>query len=108
MNFTINGEKWYITEVPQERFVDNEDGERLYFGQTHYDTGQIWLYRDLNWDKKRKTLYHELMHVYIKTFITSSDMKFDEELLCDISANAHDVVQDIAERYFNQKIVDIT
>ena len=104
--FRINRETWEIIEVAQDEFI--EHGEKtqdngFFFGQTHFHTQKIWIDKDLSEDKKKKTLYHELMHCYLKSFIASGDMNFDEESLCDISANSHDYIHEIVEDYFNKK-----
>ena len=36
----------------------------------------------------------------IREYLTSRDIKPDEEVLCDISANSHDIIHKIVEDYF--------
>ena len=91
-----------IKEVSQQEFwdyqVDEQDG--YYYGQSHFQTQEVWIDKDLPVEKKRKTLYHELTHVYIREYLTSRDIKPDEEVLCDISANSHDIIHKIVQDYF--------
>jgi hypothetical protein len=102
----MNRETWEIKEIPQEQFTEHGDctkDDGFFFGQSHFTLQEIWIDESLSEEKKKKTLYHELMHCYIKCFIASGDMKFDEESLCDISANSHDYIHEIVEDYFNKK-----
>lgn len=103
MKFKMNNIEYTIKEVSQQEFweyqVDEQDG--YYYGQSHFQTQEVWIDKDLPIEKKRKTLYHELTHVYIREYLTSRDISPDEEVLCDISANSHDIIHEIVERYFN-------
>ena len=110
MTFKINGLTYRIVQVEQSRFwegsrtTQEEDGG-YFFGRSHFDKQEIWLDSESTEEQKRRTLYHELMHVYIRTHITNTDMQFEEEVLCDIAANSHDIIHDIVERYFNNKVM---
>lgn len=103
MKFKINGVEYRIKEVSQEELMRwksaEEDG--YYYGQTHFMTQEVWLDEILSKEKKRKILIHELTHVYIREYLTSRDINPDEEVLCDICANSHDVIHKIVEKYFN-------
>lgn len=106
MKFKMNGVEFTIKEVDQLKMrewqVEEEDG--YYYGQTHFMTQEVWIEGSLSKEKKRKTLYHELMHVYIREYLTTRDINFDdEEVLCDISANAHDIIHKIVEEYFKKR-----
>lgn len=103
MKFKMNNRDWKIIEKTQEEMkkeVGNEDGN--FYGLTFYRTQEIWLYKDLYKEQKRQTLMHELMHCYIGTYVTLMEnlIKYDEDLLCDISANSHDIIHEIVEEYF--------
>lgn len=102
MKFKMNGIEYIIKEVTQKEFwdfqVDEEDG--YYYGQSHFQTQEVWIDNALPPDKKRKTLYHELTHVYIREYLTSRDINPNEEVLCDISANSHDIIHKIVDDYF--------
>ena len=100
--FVMNGITYTIIEVDQEEFMKYKckEDDGYYFGQTHFSTQEIWLDKNLNTNRKMKALYHELMHCYIKEYITTQELdNFDEEILCDISANAHEIIQNISEEY---------
>lgn len=101
MQFQMNGITYTIKEVKQKDFwdyqVDEEDG--YYYGQSHFQTQEVWIDKDLPIEKKRKTLYHELTHVYIREYLTSRDISPNEEVLCDISANSHDIIHKIVSEY---------
>lgn len=105
MFFEMNDVKYQIREVEQKDFweykVNEEDG--YYYGQSHFQTQEIWLDKTLSKEKKKKTLYHELTHVYIREYLTSRDITPDEEVLCDISANSHDIIHQIVEDYFREE-----
>lgn len=105
MKFKMNDVEYTIKEVSQQEFwdyqVDEQDG--YYYGQSHFQTQEVWIDKDLPIEKK-KTLYHELTHVYIREYLTSRDIKPDEEVLCDISANSHDIIHKIVEDYFKYYI----
>lgn len=102
MKFKINNIEYIIKEVDQEELLrwkcNKEDG--YYYGQTHFQTQEIWLDKALTKDKKRKTLIHELTHTYIREYLTTRDLDYEEEILCDISANSHDMIHKIVEDYF--------
>ena len=102
MKFKMNGVEYEIKEVEEKDFweykVEEQDG--YYYGQTHFMTQEVWIDKTLPKEKKRKTLIHELTHVYIREYLTSRDISPDEEVLCDISANSHDIIHKIVEEYF--------
>ena len=101
MKFKMNEIEYEIKEVEQEELMKyrNQD-EGYYYGQSHFIEQEIWLDKELNKEKKRKTLIHELTHVYIREYITSRDIEPDEEVLCDIAANSHDIIHKIVHEYF--------
>lgn len=104
MKFTINNEYWYIRIKPQSAFWEYDNKEQdggSYRGVTHYRDNEIWLDENLPEKTQKKVLYHELMHVYIATYISLYEFNITEELLCDISANSHDIIHEIVERYFS-------
>lgn len=113
MTFEMNRETYKIVEMTQEE-IRKKIGERArlelddhvttgrYFGITCTDTGLIILDKDLPYRKQRKTLMHELMHAYIDAYITKTD-DFNQEALCDISANSHDIIHGIVELYYEKR-----
>jgi Zn-dependent peptidase ImmA (M78 family) len=104
MIFEMNGVPYTIIEVEQKEFNQIEEGDGYYFGQSRFFSQEIYLEKSLSIEKKRKTLYHELMHCYIREYLTTRDTdNFSEEMLCDISANAHDIIHEIVEEYFKNE-----
>jgi hypothetical protein len=111
MTFMMNDRRWIIKEVAQEVFWEDDGGldkmnnNEYYFGRTHFDTCEIWLYRNMSEEQKRKTLYHELLHCYRGMFLTFSSLdNQDEDTWCDITANAHDIIHTIIDDYFLHKV----
>ncbi len=100
--FKMNKAIYEIKEVSQEELsritIDEEDG--YYYGQTRFPIQTIFIDKDLSYERKKRTLYHELMHVYIREYLTTRDISPNEEVMCDISANSHDIIHDIVEEYF--------
>lgn len=108
MKFKINNEEWAIKEVEQDEFWKYNNKEQTsddgyYQGVAHLNQNEIWIDKKLPKDKKKKTLYHELMHCYINTHISTYDFNITEEILCDISANSHDLIHKIVEDYFKKE-----
>lgn len=103
----MNGVYYNIIEVDEDRMKESEDDEHYYYGQTDWQRHLVMLDRETGESKKRRTLYHELMHVYIKEYVTTEDLEnISEEMLCDFSANAHDIIHEIVEAYFEIDIKD--
>lgn len=103
MKFEINGKQFIIKEVEQNKLMEyKHETEGYFYGQTHFQTQEIWIDEELTKEQKRRTLYHELMHCYIVSYITTQDLTYEEELLCDISANSHDIIHKIVEDYFKE------
>lgn len=104
MRCTINDTKYTIKEVEQNNFFEHDNHTKkdgYFFGQTHFDIQEIWICKSLSKEKKKKTLIHELTHVYIHEYFTTQEIQIDEEVLCDIHANCHDLIHNIVEKYFN-------
>lgn len=105
MKFEINNRQWEIMQVNGdwllEQYQKEYDEGIFCFGLTKYDKQIIYLNQDMKRDVKKQTLYHELMHCYIWNYVAKG-MEINEEALCDISANSHDLIHKIVEDYFNQ------
>lgn len=108
--YKINNLTYEIREVSQERMralleeynernMDEKPNKTRYMGLTFNDVCIIYLDEEIPKDRKRKILMHELMHAYINCYITDTD-NFNQEALCDISANSHDIIHNIVEDYF--------
>lgn len=108
MEFWMNNVKYVILERDQKDFwdfqIDEQDG--YYYGQSHFQTQVVWIDKSLSEEKKRKTLFHELTHVYIREYLTSRDIEPTEEVMCDIAANSHDIIHKIVESYFELKEIE--
>ena len=111
MKFKINDREWTIKEVNQEEFWKDEGEEdkigtaeyknTYHFGRCIYSRQEIWLWKDVSKEQKRKTLYHELMHCYRGSYFGFFDLDGQtEDFWCDISANSHDIIHRIVEDYF--------
>ena len=107
MKFKINNKNWEIRELSQQEMreelkmhndVSSEFGK--YFGLTYADIQTIFIDKDLCQDRKRTTLLHELGHCYIITYITHQDRTYNEEDVVDIISNSHDIIREIADKYF--------
>ena len=72
----------------------------FFYGLTTLSKQRVLLNKDIHIERKKKTLYHELMHVYKDVFIGNEEWKISEEELCDISACSHDIIHKIVEDYF--------
>lgn len=109
MNFKINNRDWRILEVPEEALIDNlqkNSEEKILFanGLTDFQYLEILINQNLPQDQKRQTLMHELMHCYIRSFIFLPQFdEASEEIICDISANSHDIIHEIVEDYFSRR-----
>lgn len=103
MKFKINNSEYEIIEVNQADLLRyKREDEGYYYGQTHFKDQEIWLDNSLSYERKKRTLYHELMHTYIREYLTTRDVEPDEETMCDISANSHDIIHKIVEDYFKE------
>ena len=109
--FKINNITWQIVEVPQKQFwkdsnnLENMNNNEHYYGRTKNNLQEIWIDKDISEELKRKTLYHELMHCYIESYICLYDLdNQSEEFWCDLTANSHDIIHSIVEEYFGNKM----
>lgn len=111
MKFKINGMDWQIKEVSQEylkRVVEDKENDGEYYGLCRFKTQTIYLFEDLPFQQKRKTLMHELTHCYIGSHITFTFLNnATEDVWCDIVANSHDIIHDIVEAYFYKPKVSL-
>lgn len=115
MKFEINKMTWEIIEKTQaeikeeiNRRESNEEENpkniaRRFFGITYSDDLIIYLDKDLPYERKRRTLIHELAHCYIGSYITHQEKEYDEEMVADIVCNSFDIINEIIERYFKEE-----
>lgn len=110
MKFIMNNREWEIKEVEQKTFWEDDDeldkmnNKEHYFGRTKFALNEIWIDKDLPISLKKKTLYHELMHCYKGCYICFYEINNqDEDFWCELISNSHDVIHEIAEKYFSKK-----
>lgn len=111
MKFTINNRNWGIKRASKEWMLEEykkECPEATYcFGMTKYSEQMIYLNDEPCEEVQRQTLLHELMHCYMWSYMYNVN-QIGEEALCDISANSHDIIHEIVDRYFGEKTSFIT
>lgn len=108
MTFEMNNRKWEIIEKSQKEMKQSvkehgdapDDGR--YFGLTYMDDQKIFIDKDICQEQKKQTLMHELMHCYIQCYVSNTISNFDEEMVCNISSNSHDIIHKIVEDYFKE------
>lgn len=107
MKFKMNNRDWEIIECNQAKMNEieetSENGIDKYFGLCCYDKQIIYLWEDLHEQQKRETLMHELIHCYIGAYCSFEDVVWNTDLVCNISANSHDIIHEIVEDYFKKK-----
>ena len=105
MTFKMNNRTWEIEEVSADWLLDEykkECGDATYcFGLCRYSLQKIYLNEEVHEEQKRQTLLHELMHCYVWSYVCGFN-NISEEALCDISANSHDIIHEIVEKYFHK------
>lgn len=105
MKFKMNNHEWEIIEIDKhtiKKIYEEEMEEKtLYvYGLTKYDNHKIYINEELCDDMKKKTIMHELMHCYIEEYVSLELEDYQEETMCNISANSHDIIHKIVEDYF--------
>lgn len=113
MKININGINYIIKEITQKdykKYRQSEDEnleceitdtkKGVWFGASHNYPNIIFIDKNLTQDRKRKVLIHELTHCYISEYIAHEEKQFNEEDVADISANSHDIIHSIVEKYF--------
>lgn len=114
MFFAMNNIRYEIREVTQEeykKYRKEEDNNTncqetdtttgIYFGATHCYQNIIFLDINLPFDRKRRTLIHELTHCYISEYITHENKMFSEEEVADICANSNEIINTLVSDYFS-------
>ncbi len=109
MEFEINGRHWRIEEVNQKDLQELKgvelEKDNYFLGLTVYYNQTIFIWNGLHREQKRQTLLHELIHCYIGVYcdFQLDYTNIDEDYLCNISANSHDIIHEIVERYFKKE-----
>ena len=86
MKFKINNREWKIIEASQEAIKNKQNIRRA------------------NEDENLKSIIHELAHCYIDNYITHCDKQYTEEDVADIVSNSYDIIHEIIEMYFKEKM----
>lgn len=105
MEFEMNGHKWQIIEENKQnikqRYESATKEETIeVFGMTDFCQQKIYINQDMHCDIKRHTIMHELLHCYISEYCSIEQNDYNEEIMCDLSANSHDIIHKIVEDYF--------
>lgn len=105
MKFEMNNRTWYIKEVSKqfldEKYPSADDGE--IFGITDYQEQIIYIWEDLHDEQKTQTLIHELTHCYIGCYMSFEDMSWHVDVICNMVANSHFIINDIMRTYAQYK-----
>ena len=108
MEFVWNNRHWNIIEKTHKEICDilrelkeYDEGSHVW-GTTLLKDQLIILEKGNHIEKARQVLKHELMHAYIDTFFSYA-VSYDEEALCNISANAHDLIHEVVTKYFESR-----
>lgn len=103
MKFKMNEREYTIEEVDQSVLNPNSE-EGYFYGKSLFAMQKVFLDNSISEERKKTTLYHELMHIYIAEYITFDDnFSYNEEIMCDISSNSHDIIHKIVEEYFESE-----
>ena len=102
LKFQINNTEWTIKEV-DEATINNEMKNDFTLGVTIYKTQEILLLK--NQANLIKTLKHELMHVWLYEYghAQNDEPKYNYEDVCEIVASSNDFINEIIEKYKNNK-----
>lgn len=102
MKFEINNTEWTIKEV-DEATINNEMKNDYTMGVTIYKTQEILLLKDQA--NLIKTLKHELIHVWLYEYghTQNDETKYSYEDVCEIVASSNDFINEIVEKYKNNK-----
>ena len=102
MEFEINNTKWTIKEV-DEATINNEMKNDYTMGVTIYKTQEILLLKDQA--NLIKTLKHELIHVWLYEYghAQNDETKYSYEDVCEIVASSNNFINEIVEKYKNNK-----
>lgn len=104
----MNNHEWEIVEESNEivksKYEEVMKEETIeVFGLTNFCEQKIYLNKNMHLDLKKHTLMHELLHCYISEYCSIEQNNYTEEIMCDISANSHDIIHEIVEKYFNKE-----
>lgn len=105
MDFRINGNKWIIEEISNgEMITKTGDIEGFTHGLTEYAECKVYINEGT--PEKKRTLYHELMHVWMYEYGHNqfSGRAWNNEDICEMVAASHNFIHSIAEAYFEPRV----
>ena len=102
--FKCNNAEWTIKAV-DEATINNEMKNDYTMGVTIYKTQEILLLE--NQANIMKTLKHELMHVWLYEYghAQNDENKYNYEDICEIVASSNDFINEVVEKYIQDKQV---
>lgn len=101
MNFEVNGNKWRIEEISNgEMIIKTGDTEGFTHGLTEYAECKVYINEET--PEKSRTLYHELMHVWMYEYGHNQfiNKTWNNEDICEMVASSHNFIRIISEGYF--------
>jgi len=108
LTFKINDTQYTIYQVEQ---IPDEDTTAV--GITLYQERKIYI-KQLSFDFMKRTLKHELMHIWLWEYGHNQDDEnktFNHEDICEIVACSNDFINDIVEKWekivYKNKLLDI-
>lgn len=103
MKIKMNNFTWiikYATADEVKAVFNDSNPDSYYFGSTTLSRQEVLINKEATKEKQKETLYHELMHVYLYSYIGDSLQSFNEEDLSCISAKSHDLIHKICNDFF--------
>lgn len=88
-----------------ETFWNKETNELKLYGQCDAVNGIITIWNDMPYDRKRRTLTHEITHAFLNVYWESFNIKekYDnEDMCCFMETFAEDILK-IVNEYFLEK-----
>lgn len=105
MEFVYNEDMWTIKEISNEemnKICPPEGNDTYTYGVTLYSENVVYINETS--PSKRKTIYHELMHVFMyEAGHNQWTKEFNNEDVCEISSHSHDFIENITNDYFKWK-----
>lgn len=100
MEFIINGTKWTVETVSEDR-INNEVKNDYTLGVTIYKNQKILLLEEQA--NIVKTLKHELTHVWLYEYgHNQSEKQFNCEDVCEIVSSINDFINEVLKQYKNR------
>jgi len=99
MKVKIYNESWEVKEVTQEELTD---GDKIYYGSCQDQKSLIRVLKDLDTQRKRSVLIHEVAHaIFSITQCANEDLS--EELVVEFIAAHIDEISNVVKEYFKPK-----